>query len=116
MLITNILETSDKEKSMEEVITISKSIAISFYLTGIVEYKNGERYEGDFENDLRNGKGEYAYLDGSHYSGEFRNDQKEGKGTLKMLNSKTLYEGYFLSGQYHGEGKYTFNELKIEKT
>ena len=37
-------------------------------------YKNEERYEGFFKNNLRNGKGIYFFANGDIYEGNFLND------------------------------------------
>ena len=36
-------------------------------------YPDGDRYEGLFSNNKREGKGVYFYIDGSRYEGEFKN-------------------------------------------
>ena len=43
-------------------------------------YNNGDKYEGGFKNDLKEGKGIYYYNNGNKYEGEFKNDLREGKG------------------------------------
>ena len=48
---------------------------------GIYYFNNGNRYEGYFKNDIREGKG-VLYFDGNEYEGDFRYDEKEGKGIL----------------------------------
>jgi len=37
---------------------------------GIYYYSNGERYKGDFKNNMREGKGIYYYSNGDRYKGE----------------------------------------------
>ena len=41
---------------------------------------NGNKYEGEFKNDKREGKGIMLYNDGDKYEGEFKDDKKDGKG------------------------------------
>ena len=48
---------------------------------GIEYYKDGNiKYEGDFVNDKREGKGKYIWEDGEYYIGEWLNDYMHGKG------------------------------------
>ena len=54
---------------------------------GIMEYPNGDKYEGDFANDQKNGQGKYhknlgvyTFKNNDKYEGDFKNDKKEGKG------------------------------------
>ena len=46
----------------------------------IILMVNGDRYEGDFRNELREGKGIMYYYDGEKYEGDWRNGIKHGKG------------------------------------
>ena len=41
--------------------------------TGITVWSNGERYEGLFQNSLKEGQGVYTFADGRRYEGEFHN-------------------------------------------
>ena len=41
---------------------------------------DGESYEGDFKNDLRDGFGIIKYVDGRVYEGEMKNDLRNGIG------------------------------------
>ena len=52
---------------------------------------NGERYEGDFRNDNREGKGIMYWNNGNIYDGEWRNDRCEGKGIYYF--NKEPYKG-----------------------
>lgn len=40
-----------------------------------MKYQNGDKYEGQWQNGLKNGAGTYIYSDGSKYQGEWKNDQ-----------------------------------------
>lgn len=46
----------------------------------IIEYETGEKYEGDYYNDQKNGVGKMTYADGNTYEGEWRNDKRQGYG------------------------------------
>jgi hypothetical protein len=47
-----------------------------------MKYSNGDCYEGEFNFNQREGKGEYNFNNGSSYTGEWHNDLKHGKGVL----------------------------------
>jgi hypothetical protein len=68
---------------------------------GIYIFKNtGCRFEGDFVNDKREGKG-VLLTASTKYIGEFRNDKKCGDGTL-IWNDSSMYNGPFRDGMFHG--------------
>jgi len=46
--------------------------------------KTNDIYEGYWEDNLRNGNGEYLYSDGSIYRGQWKNDSKNGKGIFNI--------------------------------
>ena len=39
-----------------------------------MKYKNNEEYNGNWENDLKKGKGKMKYKNGDIYEGEWDND------------------------------------------
>jgi hypothetical protein len=45
-------------------------------------WKNGDRYEGSFVEDKRQGLGEYYWSDGGFYKGEWKSDRMNGYGRL----------------------------------
>lgn len=54
---------------------------------GVFVYNNGAKYDGDWENGKRSGKGNdflmlgiYHYSNGDKYQGDFVNDKKNGIG------------------------------------
>jgi len=46
---------------------------------------------------MRNGFGKYRYENGDFYEGEFKNGLKEGRGRY-LYSSGSVYEGYFIGG------------------
>lgn len=48
----------------------------------MIEYANGDRFEGNWRNGQRSDHGIYEYSNGDVYDGEWRNDLKEGHGKL----------------------------------
>ena len=74
--------------------------------------KNSE-YEGEFNNNMKNGYGVEKYRDGSIYRGEFKDDMKHGKGLLLLQGDENFgYEGEFKNDKIAGKGKFKFNERK----
>ncbi|KAG1678164.1 hypothetical protein FOA52_016101 [Chlamydomonas sp. UWO 241] len=75
---------------------------------GTVVYKNGDKYEGDWSSDTRQGLGTlWIFREGKYkvrYNGEWRDDQPTGHGTFFDDNGDT-YEGDWLSGRRHGKGR-----------
>ena len=62
-------------------------------------------YEGEFSEDLFNGKGVLKYADGSYYEGEFRKGQICGKGEMLFSNG-SKYDGQWYDGRMHGIGTF----------
>lgn len=61
----------------------------------ILNYENGDRYEGDVENGLRDGFGVYFYSNGkSSYSGQWLKDEKDGWGLAEDLDGKMKVQSW----------------------
>ena len=69
----------------------------------IINFPNNEKYEGEIENNKKNGKGKYYFNNGDIYDGDWKNDKMEGKGKLIKKKGET-YEGCFINNQYSGQG------------
>ena len=72
-----------------------------------MSFANGNVYEGDFSNDLMNGRGLMRYKNGDEYLGQFKNDIRHGKGTMKkkysgMATVVVVEEGLFENDEYIG--------------
>ena len=46
----------------------------------IRKFKDGSRYEGEYKNKVREGKGIYHYINGDIYIGEWKNNIFDGNG------------------------------------
>lgn len=70
---------------------------------GVLYYLNGERYEGFWENDKAHGKGTLTYIHGDKYVGDFRSALKHGKGDLFYANGDT-FSGEWKNDRANGQG------------
>ena len=63
-------------------------------------------YEGNFHNDMKNGRGKITFINtGDYYEGEFTNDKITGYGKY-IWSNKHQYIGDFIEGEMDGKGKY----------
>ena len=78
---------------------------------GMVEYFNGDRYEGEFYLSMPHGKGKFFFnqedYSRSVYEGDMKEGRIEGHGVLTYIDGDR-YEGEFLEGLCHGIGKTTY--------
>jgi hypothetical protein len=75
---------------------------------GVIEWVNGDRYEGSMLSGRKHGKGVFTWKDGQRYDGEWADDMINGVGALFYTNGDR-YEGSFNKGEPHGTGTYTLN-------
>ena len=74
------------------------------------KYYNG-KYEGEFKDNKREGKGKFYFNDGDIYEGDYKNDMREGKGITyyKGLNDGDRYEGEYKNDKKEGQGTYYYS-------
>lgn len=72
--------------------------------TGVLVYDKGT-YEGNFHEDMFNGRGRLVWKNGDVYEGDFLNGQRTGRGVLRFANGD-VYEGDFFDARFHGNGVY----------
>ena len=65
----------------------------------------GIKYEGEFNNDKFEGKGIAIYSNGDIYNGEWKNNKQYGKGIV-IYKTGGRYEGEWEGGKFNGLGKY----------
>ena len=70
---------------------------------GTYFYHNGDKYEGMWQNNKKHGMGTLYYKDGNLYIGQWKNSEKEGMGTLYLKNGEKYY-GEFKNGKKNGKG------------
>lgn len=53
---------------------------------------------------MKQGHGKLTFEDGAYYEGNFDRDQINGRGVLFYCEGKPAFDGYWIDGQFHGEG------------
>ena len=82
---------------------------------GILKWKDGDSYEGYFENDNFKGYGKYfTESTGSKYKGQFLNNQINGFGEEEWKNG-SKFEGEYVQQIKKGIGILTLNDSKNYK-
>lgn len=74
---------------------------------GVCYWDDGSRYEGDWRDDKREGFGFITFGSGSWYQGQWKNGKREGQGEY-VWSSGARYRGGFSQGLKHGRGFYSF--------
>ena len=75
---------------------------------GVIDYPNGDRYQGEILQDCAFGEGEMNYSNGDWYKGQFDEDLRSGYGEL-CFDSGNIYKGDFSQNVFHGNGNFIFN-------
>lgn len=86
--------------------------------TGVIEYKDGSKYEGVFTDDLpfftMTGHGKMTFSNGSSYEGDWEDSYFHGRGK-KIYPDGSIYEGDWVCGARCGQGVMTYpNDEKYE--
>ncbi|KAG2378746.1 hypothetical protein C9374_007894 [Naegleria lovaniensis] len=69
------------------------------------KYKNGEEYNGEWNNNKRHGMGVHQWPDNRVYEGQFKDDLMHGHGKYQWPDNR-LYEGSFVQDHMTGRGYY----------
>ena len=103
-------EPLEQRTEKQDIIRISgeKSIDKRKNGHGVVQYQNGNRYDGMFKDGKRHGQGKFTWKNGNVYEGEFENDQMSGHGKFTNFDGNT-YEGEYKNGYPNGRGKEIYN-------
>ena len=78
---------------------------------GVAIWEEGELYEGEFKNSVKEGIGLYRWADGTSYLGQFKKNKISGMGRMSFANGNT-YEGEFDEGFLSGWGKFIWDDGK----
>lgn len=83
---------------------------------GIQIYKNKDKYEGLWGNNMRNGQGTYWRNEGGklkrEYTGDWFEDKRHGRGTFFYKNGDR-YDGFWVDGKPQGEGRIIYANQDI---
>jgi hypothetical protein len=74
---------------------------------GVYVWENGNRYEGPFVKDSPEGEGKYIFANGDIYTGEVKGGALTGRGVYVTKAGDTL-EGSFVNGAQQGSGMQRF--------
>lgn len=83
---------------------------------GIMKYKNGAVYIGEWWNGEMNGEGTMIWSDGSVYTGQFKHGMYHGNGTYYSKSDSedmTLYTGDFFEEVPDGFGTKVFKNGNV---
>ncbi len=76
---------------------------------GVYVSHSGMKYEGEWENGKRHGKGTLTYPDGSKYDGEWKDNRMHGYGVKAYIDARLYkYSGEWENGIKNGEGTEIF--------
>ena len=67
----------------KKILTLFKILTKWNNCHGILKYKDGSKYVGEFINGKFSGQGTFVWLDGVKYVGEFKAGKRHGQGTYK---------------------------------
>ena len=71
-------------------------------------------YEGQYENDKKNGMGMFTWESGNHYKGCYKDDERHGYGEM-MWKDGSCYKGEWKMGIQNGVGKMEFPDGRVKE-
>eukprot|EP00826_Nyctotherus_ovalis_P020286 TRINITY_DN1635_c0_g10_i1.p1 TRINITY_DN1635_c0_g10~~TRINITY_DN1635_c0_g10_i1.p1 ORF type:complete len:527 (+),score=113.99 TRINITY_DN1635_c0_g10_i1:200-1780(+) len=116
MLIVSMLNPNGELRPTCENLLANKLVSGYASSSGIktIYYESGDKYEGEYKNNKKNGKGTYYYTNGDRYEGEWINGKQCGTGVLYYANGDK-YDGGWENNGRSGKGSLTYiNGNKFE--
>lgn len=62
--------------------------------------KKQEKYDGDYFQGKKQGKGKFYFVSGNYYEGDWMNGKMEGEGIMYDKEGKVLKDGIWKNGTY----------------
>ncbi|KAM9797525.1 ankyrin repeat and MYND domain-containing protein 1 isoform 2-T2 [Syngnathus typhle] len=76
---------------------------------GVQEFLDGSKYEGDFVDGLKHGKGRYSWQNGEFYEGSFYKDYRHGDGVYCWPTGDKFMGKFYLNWR-EGYGQHLFSD------
>ena len=76
---------------------------------GVFTWENGNIYDGYWEDGNRHGKGVFTWVNGGIYNGDWKDNKMHGEGVL-IWTDGSKYEGTFENDNLHGKGTFTYGK------
>ena len=94
-------KTGNKKIKMSDLMKILKELNKNPKVNKM--YENGDKYEGEFRDNKKEGRGILYYKNGNRFEGEFRNDKQDGDGIF-YFNNGDKYIGKWTNGKVEYNG------------
>ncbi|CAF1241585.1 unnamed protein product [Adineta steineri] len=75
----------------------------------VKKFTNGDKYDGEWKNNMKNGEGTLVYADGGQYAGSWVDDERNGHGVNKWSDGR-VYTGDWQDNKQHGDGTMTYTD------
>jgi hypothetical protein len=75
----------------------------------VKRFPNGDVYDGEWEDGMKQGQGTLTYAQGGSYEGEWSNNMRNGYGVNEWPNGDR-YAGHWDDNKRHGKGKFTYSD------
>mmetsp|Transcript_24712 Transcript_24712/g.46053 ORF Transcript_24712/g.46053 Transcript_24712/m.46053 type:complete len:492 (-) Transcript_24712:352-1827(-) len=74
---------------------------------GSFRFSSGNKYDGSYKNNKRDGYGKFVFANGNLYNGEWKEDRRHGQGTYSFVSGE-LYVGQWEMNKKHGHGRFEY--------
>jgi len=75
---------------------------------GTYSYADGGKYQGEWRDNKRNGKGKFIDHDNNEYNGDWKDDKRQGIGVMRYCNGET-FSGEWQNDCRNGKGSYKYS-------
>ena len=102
-------DTKDNTALVRVVKTISNQVENRLTQKSVT-FPNGNKYDGEWENDKMSGQGTFTFSNGEKYVGQFKDGKRNGEGTFTFSNGGT-YIGEWKDDKENGKGTFILNGI-----